>query len=156
MHVVADTREVTVPATMSAHSGDAVGEHSARITYNFAVLRVVPHAYTGAFVPIGVIVHAPTERYLGMRAVTNAHMLARMVPDADAELLAKYLRSYELMCDGDLIAGPLSLAAQSERFHWLTAPRSDVIQSGPVHEGWCAQTDTALDMLFASYIRLGT
>ena len=56
------------------------------------------------------------------------------------------------MCRGDPAAGPVALAPPSERFHWITAPRSDVIQSSPVHGGLCDDPARALDRLYAEYV----
>ncbi len=122
------------------------------ISYNFAILRVVPHVHVGAFIPVGVIVHARTREFLGAHVLTDVAELARRVPDLDADLLSQYLRSYSAICAGDPKAGPVALAPPSERFHWLTAPRSDVIQSGPVHEGLCNDPATALEKLFGSVV----
>jgi hypothetical protein len=122
------------------------------VAYDFAVLRVVPHVHLGAFVPVGVVVHARTEDFLGMRALAAPEELRARVPDADPELLARYLRSLEAICAGDPRAGPVALAPTSERFHWLTAPRSDVLQASPVHEGVCESPALALDRLFATYV----
>jgi hypothetical protein len=124
----------------------------ARTVYHFAVLRVVPHVHVGAYVAAGVIVHARTVDFLGMRVVTDLAALRQMAPATDVELLAKYLVACEAICRGDPAAGPLALSAPSERFHWLTAPRSDVIQSGPVHEGLCRDPEAALTELFAMYV----
>lgn len=134
---------------------DAEIRASRRIGYNFAILRVVPHVHIGAFVPVGVIVHARTAEFLGARVLTDVPELAARVPDVDAELLSEYLRSYQAICAGDAIAGPVALAPPSERFHWLTAPRSDVIQSGPVHEGLCDNPEAVLDELFGSIVSRG-
>lgn len=131
-----------------------MSDTDAWISYNFAVLRVVPHVHIGAFVAVGVIVHARTEEFIGARLLTNVIELGERVPEVDAELLSAYLRSLQAICDGDAAAGPVALAPPSERFHWLTAPRSDVIQSGPVHEGLCASPAAALDELFASVVNL--
>ncbi|HEX2190418.1 MAG TPA: DUF3037 domain-containing protein [Longimicrobiaceae bacterium] len=120
--------------------------------YSFAVLRVVPHPFSGAFVPVGVVVHVRTRDFLGMRVVADPAELASRVPGVDAELLARYLRSLRAVCEGDPAAGPVALAPPSERFHWLTAPRSDVIQSGPVHAGLCDDPARALEELFAVYV----
>jgi len=122
------------------------------VDYDFAMLRVVPRVHTAAFVNIGIVLHARTAEFLGMRAVTDPVRLAVLVPGVDAELLAKYLHACEAICAGDAAAGPVAMAPPSERFHWLTAPRSDVIQSSPVHEGICADPRVALDELFASYV----
>jgi hypothetical protein len=123
-----------------------------RIAYDFAVLRAVPHVHLGAFVPVGVLVHARTTGYLGMRVLSDSAELAERVPDVDHELLARYLRSLCAVAAGDAAAGPVGLAPPSERFHWLTAPRSDVLQSSAVHAGLAIDPARALDALFAEYV----
>ena len=126
-----------------------------RVDYDFAVLRVVPRVHLGAFVNVGVVVHARTAEFLALRAVTDERVLAAHVHGVDADLLARYLRSCERICAGDVTAGPMALAPPSERFHWLTAPRSDVLQSSPVHEGICDDPQRALDALFEDYVTIG-
>jgi hypothetical protein len=127
----------------------------ATVDYDFAVLRVVPRVHLGAFVNVGVVVHARTAEFLALRAVTDERVLAAHVHGLDAHLLARYLRSCEAICAGDVTAGPMALAPPSERFHWLTAPRSDVLQSSPVHEGICDDPQRALDALFEDYVTIG-
>jgi hypothetical protein len=129
--------------------------HDQRIAYDFAVLRAVPHVHLGAFVPVGVVVHARTAGFLGMRTLTDPAELAAKVPDVDHELLSRYLRACCAVAAGDPAAGPVALAPPSERFHWLTAPRSDVLQSSPVHAGLADDPARALDELFSAYV-LGT
>ena len=124
------------------------------VDYDFAVLRVVPRVHLGAFVNVGVVVHARTAEFLALRAVTDERVLATHVSGVDADLLARYLRSCEAICAGDVAAGPMALAPPSERFHWLTAPRSDVLQSSPVHEGICDDPRRALDALFEEYVTI--
>ena len=123
-----------------------------RVDYDFAVLRAVPRVHVGAFVNVGVVMHARTEEFLALRAITDRSVLATLVPGIDPDLLARYLRSCEAICAGDEAAGPVALAPPSERFHWLTAPRSDVLQSSPVHEGVCTNPAHELDALFMAYV----
>lgn len=125
------------------------------VSYDFAVLRVVPHVYIGTFVPVGVIVHARTTEFLGMRVLTDPVELKARAAGVDVDLLVRYFESCEAICRGDETAGPIALAPPSERFHWLTAPRSDVIQCGPVHEGVSDDPAAALDELFASVMESG-
>jgi hypothetical protein len=125
------------------------------IAYSFAVLRAVPHVYRGDFVNVGVVLHARTAGFLALRAVTERAQLERRLHDTDTELLARYLESCEAICRGDLDAGPVALLPTSERFHWITAPRSDVLQSSPVHAGICEDPARALDDLFAEYVDAG-
>ena len=125
------------------------------ISYDFAVLRIVPHVYVGAFVPVGVMVHARTEEFIAMRAIEDSATLRARVPGIDHELLLRYLRACRAVAEGDPAAGPVALAPPSERFHWLTAPRSDVIQSSPIHEGLCRDPRTALDELYERFVAIG-
>lgn len=130
----------------------APGANGPWISYNYAVLRVVPHVHLGTFIPVGVMVHARTADFLAMRVISDVAALTVRVPGVDPELLARYLRSCQAVCDGDPSAGPVALAPPSERFHWLTAPRSDVIQSSPVHAGVSENPTHALDELFMRFI----
>jgi hypothetical protein len=127
-------------------------EISGWISYNFAVLRVVPHVHLGTFIPVGIVLHARTTEFIAARVIEDMERLRVHLDGSDIELLSRYLKSCEAICAGDSGAGPIALAPPSERFHWLTAPRSDVIQSGPVHEGLCEDPARTLDELFSSLI----
>jgi hypothetical protein len=129
---------------------------TSRVDYDFAVLRVVPRVHLGAFVNVGVVVHARTAEFLALRVLDDESELAKRAPGVDAALLARYLRSCVAICAGDAAAGPMALAPPSERFHWLTAPRSDVLQSSPVHEGVCEDPQRALNDLFEAYVHPGS
>ena len=126
-----------------------------RIAYDFAVLRVVPRVHLGAFANVGVVMHARTEEFLALRTITDRDALARLAPGVDPDLLGRYLQSCSAICAGDEAAGPVALAPPSERFHWLTAPRSDVLQSSPVHEGLCDDLEQELESLFVMYVARG-
>ena len=130
---------------MSAPLGDGVA-------YDFAVIRAVPHVHLGEFVPVGVILHARAAGFLGVRVLSDRAALAARVAGADIDLLARYLDTFVAVGAGDAGAGPVALAPPSERFHWLTAPRSDVLQSSPIHEGLCPDPGRALDDLFGEYV----
>ena len=125
---------------------------SVRTEYEFAIMRAVPHVHLGAFVNVGVVLHARRAGYLGLRILDDVTALTARVPGVDAELLSRYLRACVAICAGDERAGPVALAPTSERFHWLTAPRSDVLQSSPVHEGVCDDAGAELDALFRMYV----
>ncbi len=122
------------------------------VDYDFAVLRVVPRVHLAAFANVGVVLHARTAEFLALRTVTDLARLAGLAPGIDPALLARYLASCAAICAGDASAGPVALAPPSERFHWLTAPRSDVLQSSPVHEGVCRSPRSELDALFLAYV----
>ena len=123
------------------------------VSYHYAILRVVPHVHLGSFVNVGVVLHARTTEFLGMQAVDDPESLRALAGDVDVALLERYLRAYRGICDGDAAAGPLALVSESERFHWLTSPRSDVLQASPVHEGLCPDPAEALADLFGRFVR---
>jgi hypothetical protein len=121
----------------------------ARTAYAFAYLRVVPQVHLGSFRNVGVVLHARTRGFLGLRVVTDPRELERRLPEADVPLLIKYLESLRAIAAGDPTAGHVALLPPSERFHWLTAPRSDVLQCSPVHTGVAVEPESVLDRLFA-------
>jgi Protein of unknown function (DUF3037) len=123
-----------------------------RVAYDFAVLRVVPHVHLGEFAPVGVIVHARTAEFLAMRVISDPAELRRRFPSVDHELLARYLHVYQRICAGDPAAGPIALEPPSERFHWLTSPRSDVLQTSPIHEGIAERLSDELELLYRAYV----
>ncbi|HET7231733.1 MAG TPA: DUF3037 domain-containing protein [Longimicrobium sp.] len=125
-----------------------------KTAYNFAIIRIVPHTWLGTFVNVGVVVHARTAGFLRARLLSDPQALRALAPGIDADLLARYLDGVRAICDGDPAAGPLALLPTSERFHWLTSPRSDVIQCSPVHEGLCGEPAETLDELFGTFVRV--
>ena len=118
------------------------------IPFSFAFVRVVPHVHLGTFVNVGVVLHARTAEFLGVRLLEDRELLRACAPEVDADLLARYLATVRAICAGDPEAGPVALAPTSERFHWLTAPRSDVLQTSPVHDGVCLDPAAELERLF--------
>jgi hypothetical protein len=126
------------------------------VDYDWAVLRAIPKVHVGTGVNVAVIVHARAAGYLAMKAILDPALLAARVPGIDATLLARYLASAGAMCRGEVDAAAghaaVSLAPPSERFHWLTAPRSDVLQPSPVHGGTSTDLDTTLHALFREQV----
>lgn len=115
---------------------------------SWSVLRVVPHPHTGEGAPVGVVLQCRPALYVGLRAVTDPDRLRRIAPDADVALLARYLRSCEAIARGREDAGDIALLSPPERFHWLSSPRSDVLQPGPVEYGSASEPAELLERLF--------
>ena len=109
-----DPRPRRAPARAGARGSRPAMTSEDRIAYDFAVLRAVPHVHLGAFVPVGVLVHARTTGYLGMRVLSDSDELAaRVPPTSTTKLLARYLRSHCAVAAGDAAAGPVGLAPSS-------------------------------------------
>jgi hypothetical protein len=123
-----------------------------RFPYSFAVLRAVPHPYTGDGVAVGVVLQSRPKEFIGLETITDVDVLQRLAPDVDVDLLARYLRSCQAIARGDESAGEIALLSAPERFHWLTAPRSDVIQPSPVQHGFTEDPASCLRQLFAHHV----
>ncbi len=121
------------------------------IDYDYAIVRVVPKVHLGLFINIGVVVHARTAGYLDARFHIDPVAIARQAPLLDPALLARFANAYHRVCHGGAHGGPIGVLPISERFHWLTSPRSAVLQTSPVHPGRCHDPAGALEQLFAEH-----
>jgi hypothetical protein len=119
----------------------------ARAAFDYAILRVVPRVEREEFLNAGVVVFCLEKRYLAACIHLDANRLKTLWPAVDAELVAKHLEAIPRICAGDPEAGPVAQLSQRERFHWLVAPRSAIIQPSPVHTGICGDTEGILDRL---------
>ena len=120
--------------------------------YDFAVLRLVPHPHLERWIPIGVVVFSRTEEFLNARVLLDRDRLAGQAPDLDHDVLIKYLRNWEAIARGEEGAGTVAHYPPSERFHWLTCPRSDVLQASPVRRGVTDDLDEALSRLWQEQV----
>ena len=116
--------------------------------YDYSVVRVVPDVARGEFLNVGVVLFAKTHRALLSRIELDAERLGALTPVADVAAIRSHLESIERICAGGEAAGPHAHLSASERFHWLTAPRSTVIQLSPVHSGICDDPEQEADRLF--------
>ncbi|HSF25989.1 MAG TPA: DUF3037 domain-containing protein [Actinomycetes bacterium] len=120
------------------------GSSEPRIPFEYAVVRVVPHVERGELVNAGVVVYAQARAYLGCDWHVDEARLRALSPTVDVEGVRAALRAIELVCAGGADAGPAGGGAPGERFRWLVAPRSTVVQPGPVHTG--LTTDPAAEL----------
>ena len=125
----------------------------ARSSFDYAIVRVVPHVERGECVNVGVILFCRTRRYLGMRVELDERRVRALAPDLDLVEVTRHLAGLERVCAGDPEAGPIARLAQAERFHWLVAPSSTVVQPSPVHPGLCVRPAEALEELMATLVR---
>jgi hypothetical protein len=119
----------------------------AQSSYDYAIVRVVPRVERGEFINAGVILFCRTRRFLGARIAFDAGRLTAIAPHVDVHDVAQHLSAIPLVCAGGVGAGPIGALPQAERFHWLVAPRSAMIQTSPVHSGLCDEPAAALERL---------
>ena len=124
-------------------------------SFDYAIVRVVPRVEREEFLNAGVILYCLTQRFLGARVALDPQRLCALYPGADVELVQGHLESIPRVCAGGRGAGPIGQLPQKERFHWLVAPRSTILQTSPVHSGLCADPQAALDALFARMVLPG-
>ncbi len=122
-------------------------------SFDYAVIRVVPRIEREEFVNAGVIVFCRTRRFLAARIALDVARLRAIDPTADVEEISRYLAAIPRIAAGGPDSGPIGRMPQSERFHWLTAPRSTIIQTSPVHAGLGADPAAALDHLLDRMVR---
>jgi hypothetical protein len=123
-----------------------------RDAYDYAVIRVVPRVEREEFVNIGVIVSCPSRDFLDARIVIDENRLRALDPTIDLDVIRSYARSIKAICAGGAQAGALARLSQRERFHWLVAPRSTIIQTSAVHTGKCDDPPTLMEHLLAKMV----
>lgn len=121
-------------------------------TFDFALIRVVPRVERGEQINVGVVVACATRGFLAAAVHLDRGKLAALDPSADADEIAEALALIPRIAAGDKAAGPIAQLPRGERFHWLVAPRSAVIQPGPVHTGLCSEPADALAQLMAKLV----
>jgi len=117
-------------------------------SFDYAVLRVVPRVEREEFVNAGVIVFCPERQFLEARIYVDESRLKALWPEIDIPLVREHLEAFPKICAGEAAAGPIARLTQRERFHWLVAPRSTIIQVSPVHTGLCESPEQALENVF--------
>ena len=121
-------------------------------SFDYAILRLVPRVERQEFINAGVVALCLEKRYLAARIHLDESRLRALWPDADIELACEHLEAVRRICEGDPAAGPIARLTQRERFHWITSPRSTIIQPSPVHTGVCDETDGMLDRLAQQFL----
>ena len=124
----------------------------AQSSFDYAVLRVVPRVERGEFVNVGAIVFCRTRRFLEARFHLDSRRLAALGSNLDISALEERLELIRVVCSGGATAGPIGELSQADRFHWLIAPRSTVVQPSPVHTGLCDDPAAALGQILETMV----
>ena len=117
--------------------------------YDFATIRIVPRVEREEFVNAGVIVFCPARKYLAAKVAVDEVRLRALWPEADLELISRHLEAFPNVCAGDTDSGQIAARPLRERFHWVAAPRSTIIQISPVHTGLTDSPEQTLLQLFS-------
>lgn len=119
-----------------------------RSSFEYAVLRIVPRVEREEFINAGVIVFCLERKFLRARVGWDQDRLHALWPDLEVDHMRDHLRAFERVAAGSADAGPVAALSIRQRFHWLVAPRSTIIQVSPVHAGMCEGPEEVLNHLF--------
>lgn len=121
--------------------------------YDYAVIRVVPRVERGEFVNVGVLLSGKNDGFLEARIDLDENRLRALDNTLDMDIVRAHLAAFAAIGAGGEMAGPIGRLPPRERFHWLTAPRSTMIQTSPVHTGRCGDPVAALQRLLDVMVR---
>jgi hypothetical protein len=121
--------------------------------FQYAIIRVVPRVERGECMNAGVVLLCRSKRFLAARVGLDVARLEALAPGIDPATIEEHLAAIERVAAGDPEAGPIARLGQGERFHWLVAPSSTVIQPSEVHTGLSDDPGAELNRLFERLVR---
>ena len=125
-----------------------------RVPYEYAIVRAVPRVERGEFINVGVVLYCQAAEYLHVLLHLDEARLRALDPSVDVDSVRSALAGVRAVCAGDAVAGPAATGSRRERFGWLTAPRSTVVQAGAVHSGVTLDPDAQLRRLLDRLVKL--
>jgi hypothetical protein len=120
--------------------------------FEYAVLRVVPRVERGEFINAGVVLYCQADSFLDARVHLDSDRLMILDPEADLEAVRAHLEAVRSVCAGGPEAGSVGRLPLGERFGWLVAPRSTVVQPSPVHTGLTDDPEAELERLLSRMV----
>jgi Protein of unknown function (DUF3037) len=123
-----------------------------RAPFQYAIVRVVPRVERGEFINAGVVLFCRTRGFLAARTELDEDLLRALAPGCDGEGVRAQLHTLESVAAGEEAGGKVAALPPSERFHWLTAPASTIVQTSPVHTGLTTDPQAELDRLFGALV----
>ena len=121
--------------------------------YDYALIRVVPRVERGEFVNVGVVLSCRSGKFLEARIELDEARLRALDAQVDFDTVRAHLAAFAAICAGGPDAGPIGQLPARERFRWLTAPRSTMIQTSSVHGGRCDAHERMLEHLLDTMVR---
>ena len=123
-----------------------------KVTFEYAIIRVVPKVEREEFFNVGVILFSKHKKFLAVKYHIDSSKLKAFNSELEIETLNRYLKSWEWICEGNAAGGSIAQFELSDRFRWLAATRSTIIQSSKTHPGLCEDPQKELDCIFEKYV----
>jgi Protein of unknown function (DUF3037) len=124
-----------------------------RYLFEYAVLRVVPHVEREEFINVGIILYCAGQKFLKAIFELDEARLSMLCNTLDFAEVKEHVQSFDKICRGGNDAGPIGKLSMAERFRWLTAERSTMLQTSKVHPGLCIDANEMLERLFAQLVK---
>jgi hypothetical protein len=123
-----------------------------KVTFEYAIIRVVPKVEREEFFNVGVILFSKRKKFLGVKFYIDEKKLNAFSDHLELETIEKNLKAWQLICAGNPNGGAIERLELSDRFRWLAACRSTIIQSSKTHSGLCENPQQELDAIFENYV----
>ena len=123
-----------------------------RVTFEYAIIRIVPKVEREEFFNVGVILFSKHKKFLDIKYQIDQNKLKVFSDELDIDALKGYLKAWKSICEGSPFGGAIGKLELSDRFRWLAACRSTIIQSSPTHSGLCHDPKMTLDVLFEKFV----
>jgi len=119
-----------------------------KYTFEYAIIRIVPKVEREEFFNVGVILFSKRKKFLGIKYYIDPEKLGAFSPDVELKIFEDYLKAWELVCTGSPAGGKIGAMELSDRFRWLSACRSTIIQSSKTHPGLSEDPQKTLEDIF--------
>jgi hypothetical protein len=123
-----------------------------KATFEYAIIRLVPKVERAEFFNVGVILFSKPKKYLGIKFKVDETKLAAYSEELDLNMVNEYLDAWKMVCEGYPKGGKIGELELADRFRWLTASRSTIIQSSKTHPGLSNDPKTQLEQIFDCYV----
>ena len=120
--------------------------------FEYAVIRIVPRVEREEFLNVGVILYCRDQKFLQSLYHLNEKRIRHFCVQLDIEEVGEYLETFQRICRGEINAGPIAKLPIAERFRWLTATRSTIIQTSKIHPGFTKNAEETLNKLFRQLV----
>ena len=122
-------------------------------SFSYAIVRVVPHVEREEFINAGVVVFCDARDYLAAAIALDEARLLALAPEVDLPVVRRHLEAIPRICAGGAEGGPIGQLPRRERWHWVVAPRSTILQTSPAHTGLCERPEEELKRLVEQVVR---
>lgn len=123
-----------------------------KVIYEYAIIRMVPKVERGEFFNVGVLLFSKRKNFLGVKYKIDEKKLKVFSDELDLTMLTNHLKAWDEVCQGSPKGGTIGNFETSDRFRWLAASRSTIIQSSKTHSGWCTDPEEELELLFKMFV----